>query len=242
MAVQSVFARREIKYLISKEQKEYIKFVMAEYMSPDEFGKSTICSIYYDTPTHMLIRRSQESPIYKEKLRLRSYGVANDDSTAYVEIKKKFKGIVYKRRVGLMLHDAEAWLAGAPPRFKKEPTVRQMQIAREVEFFLSRYDGIIPAMFIGCEREAFYAKDDREFRVTFDENILARDWDLTLDKGFYGEKLLDDDTALMELKAGGALPLWMAELLSDKHIFKTKFSKYGRAYRSGIAHAEEFIL
>ena len=255
MAVQNVFSRREVKYLITEKQRELMLAAMQGRMQPDEYGKSTICSIYYDTPDRLLIRRSIESPRYKEKLRLRSYGTAKPGDTVYAEIKKKYKGIVYKRRAGMELHAAEKWLAGGGHPPEPDAPFARAQIMREIDFFLARYKNLAPAMFISGEREAFYALDDREFRITFDERILWRDFDLTLDRGIYGEPLLRDGYYLMELKAGGALPMWVCRILSEQHIFKASFSKYGNAYREtafdaatgkfkfiGAEHAAEYLL
>ena len=235
MAVQRVFVRSEIKYLITAAQRELIEKEMAPYMKADEFGRSTICSVYYDTPDYMLIRRSLDSPVYKEKLRLRSYGRAAPGSTVYAEIKKKYDSIVYKRRVGMELAFAENYLAGGW-RNADEPSD---QIGRELMFALKRYGDLRPAAFVSGEREAFYAVDDHEFRVTFDENILGRDYDLSLDSRPGGLPLLEPDQVLMEIKAGGAYPLWMCRLLSREKIYKTSFSKYGNIYNRLIRPNEK---
>ncbi|MBQ8508404.1 MAG: polyphosphate polymerase domain-containing protein [Clostridia bacterium] len=230
MTVQKVFARHEVKYLITKAQRALIEERMEPYMRPDEFGRSSICSLYCDTPDSLLIRRSIESPIYKEKLRLRSYGRAGDEDTIYIEVKKKFDSVVYKRRVGMKQSDAMEALASCSMPGSD-------QISREIDFFLKRYGSLKPAMTIIGDRQAFYAKDDHEFRVTFDENIRYRADNLTLNAPPDGIALTDSDTILMELKAGGAIPLWMCRLLSEQKIFKTSFSKYGGAYRQ--IHSKE---
>ena len=89
--ITSIFKRYEKKYLINDAQFRALSEKIGDLFTPDEFGKSVIMNIYFDTPTDMLIRRSIDKPVYKEKLRLRTYGVPNDDSNAFVEIKKKFK-------------------------------------------------------------------------------------------------------------------------------------------------------
>ena len=239
MAIQNVFARREVKYLITQEQRARIEAAMAEYMRPDEFGRSVICSLYYDTPSRLLIRRSLDAPVYKEKLRVRSYGPVTPADTVYVEIKKKYKHVTYKRRAGTALAEAERWLTEGIPDIPPDTPAGRRQILAEIDYFRKRYAPLVPAMMISCEREAFYAKDDREFRVTFDEAILARDDRLSLTEGIGGEALLEPGTALMELKAGGAIPLWMARLLSEERIFRTKFSKYGTAFRRGLSPMAE---
>jgi len=85
-------------------------------------------------------------------------------------------------------------------------------------------------VYLSYEREAFYGVSDRGFRVTFDDNILARTENLCLSEGSYGVPLLPEGMILMEVKCEGALPLWMAKLLSEEKMYKTSFSKYGTAY------------
>ena len=224
MGNQMIFKRYEVKYLITKSQMNMLKKAFEEYMVEDEHGRSTICSLYFDTPDFLLARRSMEHPLYKEKLRLRSYGVATKTDTVFAEIKKKYDGVVYKRRISMKAGEAEQYLI-------HREQVMDTQISREIDFLLRRYEGIAPAIFLSYEREAFYGKEDREFRVTFDENVLWRDYDLDIAKGTYGEAILKPGYALMEVKIGGAMPLWLAKLLSENRIYKTSFSKYGNAYR-----------
>lgn len=224
MDFQTVFKRREIKFLLTREQYEQIRWKMAEYMEGDEFGKCNICNLYFDTPNYLLIRRSIEKPVYKEKLRLRSYGLANSGKNVFVEIKKKCEDIVYKRRVSMEYEDALRYL------YQGEKII-DTQISHEIDYFLKHYGNLSPAVFLSYEREAFYAKKDHDFRMTFDENILWRDYDLSLAKGIYGLPILSEDQVLLEVKAASAIPLWLTKILSKFHIFKTSFSKYGNAYK-----------
>lgn len=229
MEYNSIFERTELKYLLTAEQAALIKASFASHMKPDAFGKTTISNIYYDTPDSRLIRHSIEKPVYKEKLRVRSYKVAKADDIVFVELKKKYKGIVYKRRVGMTQKQAEQYLRN------EIPAPKQCQITSEMDYFKSFYAGLKPAMYISYDREAFYDKDDDQLRITFDRNIMYRSYDLSLQKGAYGENLLGRDQVLMEIKAGGAIPLWLTDILSPNHIYKTSFSKYGNAYLSDIA-------
>lgn len=224
MSYQTVFKRYEIKYLISKSQQEEIKSKMSAHMNYDKYGKSTICNIYFDTPSFLLIRRSIEKPIYKEKLRLRSYGVATGDSTVFLELKKKYNSVVYKRRMDMSEKIAMGYLCESKP-------IVNTQITREIDYFRNQYENLQPAVFLSYEREAFYSKEDSDFRITFDENILWRDYELSLCAGVYGEPILDEGQVLMEIKTGASLPLWMVSILSENQIYKTTFSKYERAYR-----------
>lgn len=230
MADQMIFKRFEIKYMIDEAVFEKLMEVMDGYMIADEHGRSTVCSLYYDTPKHLLIRRSLEHPIYKEKLRLRSYGVAEPSDTVFVELKKKFCSVVYKRRIAMTYDKALSYLAGNGQIAGSQ--VADSQIANEINYALKIYENLAPAVLLSYEREAFYARNNHEFRVTFDRNILWRDYDLSLDKGIYGTPILADQKVLMEVKTDGAIPGWMADFLTANKLYKTSFSKYGTAYRA----------
>lgn len=228
MGYQNTFKRYELKYLITKEQKDMIQKAFAPYMKADEYGRSTICNIYFDTPDCLLIRRSLEKPVYKEKLRVRSYGTATGDSTVFVELKKKYKSVVYKRRVSVKEREAMDYLC----KGKNLPI--QNQITDEIDYACTFYKNLQPTVFLSYEREAFYGREDRELRITFDENILWRDTDISLCSPIYGTSILQQGYALMEIKIASAMPLWLAELLAENRIYKTSFSKYGNAYLDKI--------
>ncbi len=228
MAFQTVFKRYEIKYMITREQKAKVLDAMKVWMRPDQYGRTTIRNIYYDTDTYLLIRRSNEKPTYKEKLRVRSYGKAEPYSTVFVELKKKYKHVVYKRRISLPEAEAMEWLG------KERRCHKRTQISEEVDYFLDHYKTLHPAVFLSYEREAFYATDGSDFRVTFDDTILCRQEDLSLKSEAYGTPILPEGKVLMEIKCSGGIPLWMTRVLSKERIYKTSFSKYGTAYRALI--------
>lgn len=225
MGTQMVFKRYEIKYLINRSQKEKILKAMEPYMELDRYGRSTIRNIYYDTDNYRLIRKSLEKPIYKEKLRVRSYRSVTAEDEVFVELKKKYKSVVYKRRVNLPNVQAVDYLA------RKTEAPIHNQITDEMDYFLEYYGTLAPRVFLSYEREAYYTKEPGEFRVTFDENILWRETDLSLEKGIYGEAILQPGLTLMEIKTPGNIPLWMVDVLSKEEIRKTSFSKYGNAYQ-----------
>ena len=166
--ITSIFKRYEKKYLINKEQYNALIEKTAGLFSPDEFGRSVIMNIYFDTPTDILIRRSIEKPVYKEKLRLRTYGVPSDDSNAFVEIKKKFKKVVYKRRVKMKYSEACDYL------IKGEPPPKTTQITNEIDWFMKYYGDVRPAMVISYERTAMFSNENKDLRITYDSNILWR--------------------------------------------------------------------
>lgn len=224
MGYQNIFKRYEMKYLVTDEQRRLITEKLREYMDGDEWGRSTICNLYFDTPDYLLIRRSIEKPVYKEKLRVRSYGTANDDYTVFIELKKKFRRVVYKRRIPMKNSEAMEYLLT-----KKRKN--DSQILRETDYFLSFYDSLEPRVYISYEREAFYGRNDRDFRLTFDSNILWRQDRLSLCEKTDGKPLLPDGYSLMEIKTGASVPLWLTKILTKNEIYKTSFSKYGLAYK-----------
>lgn len=219
-----VFRRRELKFLLNDDQCSVIRDALQRKMEPDAHGENTICNIYYDTPDYRLIRHSLEHPVYKEKIRLRSYGVATADSDIYLELKKKYKGVVYKRRVKVTEAEAMAFM-------DRLGTLRkQNQISREILYFRDFYKTLQPQVYLCYDRQAWYDPMDRGFRMTLDRNIRYRTSDLSLSSPCAGREILKQDQTLLEVKAEGAVPLWLVELLTEEQIFKQSFSKYGRAY------------
>lgn len=223
MGVCDKFKRYELKYMLSVSQYNLIKEAMSCYMHGDKFGESDICNLYCDTSDFLLARRSIEKTFYKEKLRIRSYGVATEKSDIFVEIKKKFDSVVYKRRILTDEKNAVDILT--------DKAGYNSQIEKEIVYFTKLYPGIRPQIYISYRREAFFGKEDNDFRMTFDRNILWRNYDLSLQKGIYGSPVIAEDMVLMEIKTAAAIPLWLVKLLSENKIYKTSFSKYGTAYR-----------
>ncbi len=228
MSHTDVFKRYEYKYLLTREEKQELLNVLEGHMKLDEYGRTTIRNVYYDTPDYSLIRRSLEKPVYKEKLRVRSYTSVTEDDNVFVEIKKKYQGIVYKRRTAVKEHQAVSWLNGTSP----EPYYSQ--IADEIEYFRRVHVGLTPSCFLSYERESFYAVDGTNLRLTLDENILGRTREMSLTKGVYGEKIIPPGSTLLELKTTGAIPLYLTNFLSRKRIGRISFSKYGTYYENSI--------
>lgn len=169
-----------------------------------------------------MIRNSIDKPPYKEKLRMRSYGVPSASDTVFLEIKKKYNGVVYKRRSVFSLNDAQAFMNG-----QLEP---KCQIERELAYTISFYDDILPSVYISYDRTSFCGVDDPHFRLTFDNNLIYREQELSLDKGIWGEKLLDSGVYIMEVKFPNSMPLWFSDILDEMKIFPTTYSKYGTIY------------
>ncbi len=228
MAFVTVFKRYELKYMLTTEQKKIILEAMSPHMQLDKYGRTTIRNIYFDTYNYRLIRRSIEKPVYKEKLRMRSYSQATSDSTVFVELKKKYERIVYKRRLPLRERDAMAWV------YRESACPFDTQISREIDYFIDFYGKLNGTVFLSYEREAYYDKCGGDFRVTFDDNVLCRQTEVDLCAKVYGTPILPEGKVLMELKCSGGIPLWMVEVLSRERIYKTSFSKYGTAYSTLI--------
>lgn len=228
MAYQTVFQRYELKYLLTAGQKAKVLEAMEPYMAMDQYGRTTIRNIYYDTDSYRLVRHSIERPAFKEKFRIRSYAQARPDSPVFAEVKRKYDSVVYKRRLSLTEAEAMEWLSG------KTHCRQKTQISNEIDYFFAYYETLHPVVFLSYEREAFYCKDGSDLRVTFDEHILCRQEELSLESDVWGSPILEDEKALMEIKCSGGIPLWMAHVLSKEHINKTSFSKYGTAYETII--------
>lgn len=235
MAIE-VFNRFEHKYMLDKKTFLKVLDIMDEHMVLDSYNKDhkpyTIANIYFDSPDDYLIRTSLSKPVYKEKLRLRAYGVPEPDGLAYLEIKKKFKGLVNKRRTALRLNEAyELIKTGKAPALKD---YMNPQVLCELEYFLKIYD-LSPKLYLAYDRIAYFEKDNNDLRISFDMNIRTRRYDLRPEAGDYGEKLLEDDVYLMEIKTSLAKPLWLSHMLSELGIKRRSFSKYGTEFKKTIS-------
>lgn len=225
--VNTVFQRYEKKYLLTSSQYELFREVADEYMQVDEYGESTICNIYYDTPDYDLIRASIEGPVYKEKLRLRSYGIPKQGEPVFLEIKKKYKGIVYKRRIALPLEEAYKSL--------EQGVVDEGrgQVAKEINYFLKRYHPV-PKVYLAYDRVAMFGIEDANLRMTFDFRIRSREDKLDLAMGDNGKLLLADGEVVMEIKVKDVYPMWLIQGLEKLSIYPHSFSKYGNVYKSSL--------
>lgn len=220
-----VFKRYEYKYLLSAEQYFAVVSELGKYMTADAHGKSTIQSLYYDTDDYLLVRRSLEKPIYKEKLRLRSYGQAKDGDEVFLELKKKYDGVVFKRRIQLTAADAGDAIFDYV-------RAQNSQIAKEITYAVDLYKTLSPKILLIYDRTAYFGKDkESSLRVTFDTNIRYRTDRLTLAGGDDGKPIRSDGKILMEIKTGSSIPLWLCKVLSANNIHKISFSKYGSAYK-----------
>jgi len=220
---QEIFKRYEKKYKITLEQYQELISRIITKLVPDQYGKHTICNIYLDTPDYQIIRASLEKPLYKEKLRLRSYGIPEDEDKVFLELKKKYDDIVYKRRVEMTLLEARKYLYyGIHPAMDG-------QILQEIDYALHFYEAR-PAVYLSYDRIAFSGKEDPELRITFDMNLRARNDQLDLRRGPFGMPLLGRKEILMEVKIPEAMPVWLSGIFAALQIYPASYSKYGTYY------------
>ena len=233
MKLKRAFERKETKYQLDELCFAKFKQELTSFMALDEFGLHTILSLYFDTPDFRMIKASMEKPKYKEKFRVRSYGVPEEFDTVFLESKKKINGIVYKRRIPVSFAEYAAWQAGgAFPEAKETP-----QINRELRWLVAQYPDLAPRVLIAYDRMSYFCEEEPDFRVTFDQRIRYRRQELDLSRGSYGELVAPGVPVLMEVKAMGAYPLWFSHLLTKYQLHKSSFSKYALTYRRHLAVA-----
>jgi len=230
-----VMKRYELKYILSKEQTEFLREKLIGHMEIDQFGKTSIASLYYDTPDYRLIRTSIEKPPFKEKIRLRSYGLATMDSPVFLELKRKYAGIVYKRRVSSTIPAVNAF-------FQREGQIcADGQIAREISYFRDYYRNLVPACLVIYDRIAYF-EPHGDLRLTIDYNPRYRVKELNLTTSMDGISLLEEGCTILEVKVQEAMPLWLTHILDEGKIRKASFSKYGTAYKQQAHHVIERIM
>lgn len=220
-----IFKRIEKKYIIDKEKYNKIIKRITPYVEKDKFFKSEIINIYFDSDNFDLIRTSLEKPLYKEKVRLRSYGVPNNDDIVFLEIKKKYDGIVGKRRIALPLRNFY--------EYYKNRKINNEQIMKEIDYAFNIYD-LKPKVFLSYRRYSYKGKNDNDFRITFDYDLKERKEELNLEKGNYGNDFFDKDKYIMEIKSPGSMPMWFVKILSEEKVYPSSYSKYGEVYKNMI--------
>lgn len=217
-----IFKRIEKKYRINRDTRKRLLSLISERLIPDSHGKSRVYSLYLDTPDYRLIRESITAGVYKEKLRLRSYGEPKADGKVFLEIKKKYKGVVYKRREVMQFCTAFDYITSGRKPYDS-------QILREIDYAMHCYGSLCPKMLITCEREAYFSLENPDLRLTFDRDIRYKNQEFSFSPD--GKPIIGDDEYILEVKSGGGVPLWLSRALSECEIFPAPFSKYGTAYK-----------
>lgn len=226
--IKEVFRRVEIKYILEPGEFKKLLAMIAPFIKEDRYFKATNCSIYYDTDERYLAIHSMEAPLYKEKVRVRSYNVPESlDDAVFIEIKKKYNGVGSKRRITTTLKDFYHYEKTG------ELKTENPQIKAELDHCF-RFYNLKPALYIAYDRLSFCGKDKEDFRITFDQNIRSREHNLKLEEGDFGEKYFKNGEVVMEVKALDAYPLWFTKALSGLRIYPASFSKYGRIYKNKL--------
>lgn len=224
---QEVFKRCEKKYLLSVELCKQLIDKMNGYIEPDKYAEYTIHNIYFDTDNYSFIRQSIEKPVYKEKLRLRSYKAPENTDRVFVEVKKKFDGVVYKRRIDMSYEEAVGYL------YEGKQPAKEGQILKELNWIMQCHK-VQPVVYLAYDRLAFHGKEDKTLRITFDRSIRCRQNNLLLTMEGDCEEILEQNECVMEIKVNGAMPFWLSRLLSEYKVYPTSFSKYGTYYKKRI--------
>lgn len=228
--VKTVFKRVEYKYVISKQQYEKIMQLLQDKMVLDDYCQNNqpynIYNIYFDNEYNDVIRHSTSKPYYKEKLRLRSYQLSDEKAKVFLELKKKVDKVVSKRRVIMTFLDAMNFLKTGQYGYEY---AEKAIILEEIKNHIKKFK-VIPKVFIAYDRMAFFGKEDSEFRVSFDRDIVSRRTNLTFTNRNFERTLLSNNQCLMEVKTNGAMPIWFSKILSELGIFKSSFSKYGNEF------------
>ena len=222
---ENVFKRIEQKYLLTKEKKKELFKLINKNLKKDIYYDTTICNIYFDNKDKDLIINSLEKPIYKDKVRLRSYGVPSLESNVFLEIKNKYEGIVGKRRIMIKLKDYYDYIEGNYNN--------NNQIMKEIDY-LFKYYKLEPFRFVGYHRFSYVDRKTEKIRITFDDNLTGRDYDLQLEKGLFGDKYFNNDETIMEIKTENTIPLWLVNALSKLKIYPVSFSKLGSIYNKRL--------
>jgi len=230
--MQSIFKRYEKKYLITQEQGAALRDICSRHMKPDKYGEYLVQNIYYDTENWDVIRFSIEKPFFKEKMRLRCYGLSCEESDLFLELKKKYNGVVYKRRLAIPVKSLSGRTVG------DIVSGGSSQISRELDFYM-KANAIRERIYISYMRTAFTDKKDDGLRVTFDTDLAFRLDCLDFSYPGSGQSILPDDKMLMEIKTLGGIPLWMTAALCENKIYPAAFSKYGACYTDHILRQSE---
>ena len=219
---ENIFRRIEQKYLLTEKQKEALLKLIDVYIKKDDYYEREICNIYFDNDDNELIVNSLEKPIFKVKLRLRSYEVPNMDSKVFLEVKDKYKGVVGKRREKMKLSEFYDYY--------ENNKYKDSQIMKELNYYFKLFK-LKPYIFVGYDRKSYYVKNNRDLRITIDSDLRYRTDNLRLEYGSKGNNYFKDNTYIMEIKALDGLPLWLTRVLSELEIYPTSFSKVGNIYK-----------
>lgn len=230
---ESIFQRVEEKYVITKKERDIIMEKIQPYIKKDKYYESKICNIYFDTNNSDLIINSIGKPDFKEKIRLRSYGIPELDNDVFLERKEKYKGIVGKRRIKMKLSEFYDYM-------EQGECSADNQIMKEIDYCF-KYYSLVPSIYVAYDRKSYKGINEKDLRITFDENLRSRRNNLKLEDGDSGELYFKEEIYLMEIKTLSSIPLWFVRILSELKIYPKSFSKYGNIYIKEISNKEELM-
>lgn len=223
----AIFERVEMKYVLTAQQYEQLMNMISCYLRPDEYPHSEITSIYFDTDSYQLIRSADDHQAYREKLRLRSYNGSSitDDSPVFLELKKKYNGVIYKRRQEMTYRQARQYIL-----FGTMPC--DSQIMKEIDYTRRSCHTLEPKAVISYHRDSYAGISD-DIRMTFDTSIGYNTSKLVL-AGSRPQGYITNGEVIMEVKAFSTMPLWLSAALDSLHVYPGSFSKYGKVYQQHI--------
>jgi SPX domain protein involved in polyphosphate accumulation len=192
------FYREEQKYFLTKKEYETLLHEINQYLVKDKYFHEKICNIYFDNEHDELVLKSLNKPLYKEKIRLRSYNVPTLDNNVFLEIKKKYNGVVNKRRIIITYKEALDYINN-----NIVPNTNP-QIMKEIDYCFKKYK-LKPRLSLTYDRDAYYVKDNKDLRITFDYNIKCSEEILKLDNLEHGKNFFENNY-IMEIKTLNGLP------------------------------------
>lgn len=220
----TIIDRFEQKYFITDSDYKKLMRKINDKLEKDKYFKETIYNVYFDNDSNELINRSMDKPMYKEKVRLRSYEIPKNDTVVFLEIKKKFDDYGNKRRIEITHKEALDYIE------KRKIPKCNKQIMNEIDYCFNKYN-LKPIVSINYDRLAYYFKEDPSYRITFDNNVRYSFNDVSL-KDLSDSNLLFENGYIMEVKTLNGLPLWFNKILDELRIYPTSYSKIGKIYTS----------
>lgn len=224
------FNRFELKYLLPIEHAGEFKKAIKSFLHVDSFGEEgqyALTSLYYDTPDHRFYWEKIDGIKVRRKLRIRHYETRDaitPETPVFVEIKKRIDRVIIKKRAKMPYKDAVNLCNEGIMPAKFDP--KDKKTLEEVQSMFHTYP-LRPTLITSYFRHALIGTHyDLGLRVTFDTNIRFRDHDLDLTSKNRGKFIIPPNIALMEIKANGAIPYWLTEMIGAHNIRLIRVSKY----------------
>ena len=236
MSAKGQGMRYELKYRLPVTWQPDLRQAVARYVDPDPYcaarreGYYTVRSIYFDTDDMTYYFEKKDSVKVRKKLRVRTYNHPDADSTAFIEIKRKFGRRGMKERLSLPLLRVDDALNGKDPlRFLEVPSYRDRKTLGKIRF-LMHVKSLKPVVLVTYDREAFVGRVNARDRLTFDCNIRSQ-IEPQLEHIFREEdlKTFENEYFVLELKFDDLMPSWMARIIKEFNLVSHSYSKYCHA-------------